>query len=197
LLVRDPRFHLAAIGVALCQARPNIGNVLASALKNGPGARGPRDYALGRIATSDVQLDKVGATIPVPRSRRPYANLGASGASEGGAVERVTKSGDDLVVKLQPLMVKRDDCVKEHRTNRVERIRDDGKIMYELQCDQTAAVVHDEQWPPFKVSARYQAVIKPGTVISVVGDEGAMELVAVWSSVKAPVPSWVFGGGVK
>jgi hypothetical protein len=197
LVVRDPRFHLAAIGVAECQARPNLGNVLASALKRGPGARGPRDYALGRIATSDIQLDKVGATIVIPQTRRPYASRGAAPASVGGAVERVTKSGDELVVKLQPLMVKRDDCVQEHRTNRVERIRDDGKVMYELQCDQTATVVHDEQWSPLKVSARYQALIKPGVVISVVGDQGANDLVAVWPSVKSPVPSWVFGGGVK
>jgi len=71
-------------------------------------------------------------------------------------VDRVTKQGDALLVKLQPLIVKRDTCVAEHKTNRVERVQPDGRVMYELQCDQTAIVAKDEQWPPFKVAARYE-----------------------------------------
>jgi hypothetical protein len=192
--VKTPSVFLASIAVALCNQRTGLAGMLGSALEAVPSMRGPRNYAVGKMEFSGLQLDKVGAKIEKTSLRRPYSSRQAAGymRSIGAPVKSIKKKGGKLEITPTALLVKREDCVKEHTTNHIDRVVN-GEFRYEIQCDKTAMVMHDEAWMPFTIDARYEGIVKPGMLISV-SDE---DVIAMWPSANATKPSWLFAGPIK
>ena len=63
----------------------------------------------------------------------------------------------------------------------------------ERTCDKSGVVTHDTTRAPFAISARYEAVLKPGVVFSATGQD----VLAIWPSKTAKAPSWLLGGALK
>jgi len=197
LAFEDASFHLAAIAVVMCGARKPVAYNLSQYAAAGPGFRGPRDYAFSQIALHPPELDKRGAKLFVPRIDKPYFRSGAAPMSSGGVVQKVAKQGDVLTITGAPLIVKREECVASHQSSKIDHLRGDGAIQYQRDCDRSAVVAHNEQWLPFTLPARYEKLLKPGVLISIVGDGHENDLIAVWPSAKAKHPSWFLGGELK
>lgn len=197
LAFEDASFHLAAIAVVMCGARPAVAYNLSQYAATGPGFRGPRDYAFSQLALHPPELDKRGAKLFVPRIDKPYFRSGAAPMSSGGVVQKVAKQGDVLTVTGAPLIVKREECVASHQSNKIDHLRGDGAIQYQRDCDRSAVVAHNDQWLPFTLPARYEKLLKPGVLISIVGDGHESDLIAVWPNAKAKHPSWFVGGELR
>jgi hypothetical protein len=90
-------------------------------------------------------------------------------------------------------MVKHEECVKSHHTNRPNRIYWDGTIGYELICDKYGTVTEDETPPDMRVHVRYRSLLKPGVLVSVSGND----VVAVWPNQKAALPTHILGMPVR
>ena len=101
------------------------------------------------------------------------------------------------VVKLQKTTAKRVDCVKSHRTNRLSRIRNDGTLEYESICDKSAVVTYDTTWTDFEVNPAHVPMLKKGVVFSAIYKDKVADVVAIWPSSSAPLPSMVLGARVK
>ena len=149
-----------------------------------------------QIEDARLTYDKVGARLAFP----PIKPFGGShpdgtlqGRSTGGAIKSVKRNGDTLTVEHQPLLVKTRDCVRSHKTGRVAKLHGDGRVQYEEVCDRSELRTHDNRWVPSEVSAKYAAWLKPGAVFS----QSGKDVIAVWPSASAKVPSMVLGGAVK
>jgi len=196
VLAASPVVELAAIAYARCAPDAELSAFLNEILAVGPPARGPRNTALARIEAGKITYDKVGAKLIPPRPR-PYGANYPDGLlqtrSAGGAVKAVKRTGDLLAVDVQQTLVKQLDCVRSHKTGRISKVHGDGRVEYEDICDRSAVRTHDHTWTPFQLSARYAAWLKPGAVFSATGKD----VIAVWPSASAKVPSLVLGGAVK
>jgi hypothetical protein len=192
--VKTPSVFLASIAVALCNQRPGLAGLLGSALEAVPSMRGPRNYAVGKMEFSGIQLDKVGAKIEKTSLHRPYSSRQAAGymRSIGAPIKSIKKKDGKLEITPTALMVKREECVKEHTTNHIDRVVN-GEFRYEIQCDKSAMVMHDEAWLPFSIDAKYERLVKPGMLISVADQD----VIAIWPSANATKPSWLLAGPVK
>jgi hypothetical protein len=136
-----------------------------------------------------------------PNVTGPLSRTGGTIMSDGGIVKSIKKNAKDntLTVGIEKTSVTPQDCVKEHRTNRISEIRSDGQISYEVICDQSKAVTHDTTWSDFTIvdSPALDKVLKPGVVFSALRAQGAEEIIAIWPNKTAKTPSWVLGGAVK
>lgn len=203
VLVNTPVVNLAATAYALCQPKSAIGDMFGAYLQEVPGFRGPRSAAFAAVFAQKFELDDTNLKeVPVPKiGQRPYDRSGGSISSAGGVVKSVKPgTGEDkgkMVVALQPTKIKQTDCVKEHSTNRITGITSGGTVQYELVCDKTAVVEHDNTWTDFKISPSTAAWLKPGVVFSSVHGEETADVVAVWPNKSAKLPSLVLGGTVK
>lgn len=197
LVMTDPLAHIAAIGVVLCGQRKGVAQGLAAALSGTSSLRGPRGLAMKKLTEANLQMDRTDQRIAWPELRHPYRSF-ANLDSIGAVIKSVKRDGDQLIVTPAPLMVATEDCVQEHAAKQISRIRDDGKVEYDLICDKWSTRKHDMAWPPLKVRIEYEKVLKPGQMISVVNaDNGAYDVIAIWPSGSAKQPSWVLGGSVK
>lgn len=198
LLNKDPRVHLAFIAVALCNQRPHLADELKAYMQDLEGSRGPRDFALAWAPNQGIQLDKVGAKIEKPRrGNKSYSRSGGAPSSAGGVIKGVKMKGDEVEVEMAPLLIKQTDCVAEHRTNKIDSIRSDGHINYEIQCDRSAVVVHDNAWAPFHLDAKYKDVLRPGLMFSAITGNKGGDVIAIWQNEKAKHPMWLFGASIK
>ncbi|MFT3698556.1 MAG: hypothetical protein QM831_35755 [Kofleriaceae bacterium] len=196
--LKVPSVNLAAISVVLCKKRIMLSRVLSGALHSVPSIRGPRNFAISKMQDANVQLDDMNAKINWPQLRHPY-DSGEYLASAGAVIKSVKKDGNHLVVESAPLMVTFDDCVSEHRSNRIDRISDSGKVEYELICDKTAKRQHDMKWAPFKIGLEYEKILKAGEMFSSTtgGNDTPEDVIAVWASPNAAAPTWMLGGALK
>jgi hypothetical protein len=196
VLVRSPAVNLAAIAYTLCNSEGGVASMLKQSLDAGPGLRGPRNAALARIKTAKLTYDKVGATLSFPASR-PYGKDYPDGKlavqSAGGVLKSIKRDGDTLVPELEKTLVKQEDCLKSHSTGRIERVRENGTVVYERVCDRSGTVVHDHTWTGIALAAKYAPWLKPGVVFSAVDND----VIAVWPNKSAKLPSMVLGGTVK
>jgi len=203
VLVNNPQFNLAATAFALCQPKTATSGYLAAFLQEVPGVRGPRSAAFSAVFGQKFELDDTHAKdVPVPQiGPRPYNASGGSPSSAGGAVESVKPGTGDkkgvMIVTLQATKITQEDCVKEHRTNRIVAITSGGELQYEIICDKTAMVTHDNTWAPFKITPGTAKWLKPGVVFSAIGANDDQEVMAVWPSKTAKLPSLLFGGALK
>jgi hypothetical protein len=199
ILVKIPAISLAAMPYILCHAKSGTADFLAAYLEDTPGYRGPRTAALTKVIAEKITLDDLNARVEYPTFQgRPYWRSHGSIGSAGGVVATVKPADDVLNVDLEKTLIKRKECIKSHSTNRISRILSDGKIEYEEICDQTGMVTHDTTWGTFKIKKDYAPLLKKGIVFSSVGgqDKGA-DIIAIWPSKNAELPSQVLGAAVK
>lgn len=198
VLAQSPQVLLAAIAYVNCTPSSGTSGFLHNLLNAGPGVRGPRNAALARARATKITYDSMNAKLSFPRPR-PYGDtymdpqVPFRSDSAGGVVKSVKRNGDTLSVTLEKTTEKRVECVKEHATGRVERIRENGTVVYERVCDKSGTVTHDTTWTPFEVSAQYAAVLKPGVMFSATGKD----ILAIWPNKSAKAPSWLLGGALR
>ena len=165
---------------------------LESLFSYSPGFRGPRRAALTAITKEKVVLDDMDAQITYPRTGQPFETAYAK-SSFGGVVKSVKDAEDGILVALEELLVKREECVKSHYTKKVTRVNSDGSLSYELICDQMGIVTYDDTPSDSKIDKIYKPLLKKGVQYSAVG----YAVLAVWKDKNAKLPSYVLGAEVK
>jgi hypothetical protein len=198
VLATSPDVTLAAIAYSECQPKTGTGNYAANLLDGVPTARGPRDYALAALLATDFKFDDTNQKgLAAPKlGQRPYP-YGQAPMSVGGTVKSVKLEGDTLVVAPEKTSERVEDCVKEHQ-GQVVRIRPDGSLEREIICDRTAMVTRDTSYvADFKINPTGQKWLKPGVRFSATYANTTMDVIAVWPSKTASLPSMVLGGLVK
>ena len=201
VLVNTPVVNLAATAYALCHTNSATSRFLSRYLGEVPGMRGPRGAAFAQLLQQKFELDDTKLKEPpLPKiGARPFDSSGGEIMSAGGVVKSV-KPGpkDNSIVSLQKTTRKQEDCVQEHSTNRIIGIRDSGTIEYERICDKTAIVTHDTTWTDFTVTQESAKQLKPGVLFSsTYGDHLESEVIALWPSKDAKLPSVVLGAKLK
>jgi len=199
LMLDIPEIAFVAGPYIICQPERGTAEFLSYYIDKVPGMRGPRGAAFTAITKEKVVLDDMDAKISYPSDwNHPFsASHGAMG-SAGGTIKSVKAEDDMLTVELEKLIVKRKECVQSHRTNRLARINRDGSLDYELICDKMGIVSYDETWAPFKINKAYASQLKKGVRFSSVrADKGGADILAVWPSKTAPLPTLVLGAPVK
>jgi hypothetical protein len=199
LLINTPAVNVAGIAYAECHPKTATADYLQAFLQNVPGARGPRDFALGAVMGETFTFDDMNAgKLQFPRfDGRPYARSGGTIMSSGGVVKSVKPDKESLTVGLEKTTMKQEDCVKEHHSNHVSRIRSDGAIEYEMICDKTAIVTHDTTWTDFHINPEQAKLLKPGVVFSALYYGKLADVIAVWPNKTAKTPSIVLGAAIK
>jgi hypothetical protein len=199
LLVNVPAVNVAGIAYAECHPKTASSDYLQAFLQNVPGARGPRNFALGAVMGETFTFDDMNAgKMQFPGfSSRPYSRSGGTIMSAGGVVKAVKPEKDFLLVSLEKTTMKQEDCVKEHHSNHVSRIRSDGAIEYEMICDKTAIVTHDTTWTDFHINPAQAKLLKPGVLFSALHYGDMFDVIAIWPNKSAQTPSNVLGGAIK
>jgi hypothetical protein len=98
-----------------------------------------------------------------------------------------------VLVLLEKTTITTTECVKSHKTNRIQEIRIDGSVRYEEICEKSGKVTRDNTWFDVKVNKKYASQLKPGVQFSATGKA----LLAVWPNKNAKAPSIVLGAQVK
>ncbi|MEO7730493.1 MAG: hypothetical protein ABIY55_05935, partial [Kofleriaceae bacterium] len=199
LLVKVPAIALAAGPYILCNEKAGTADMLAAYLQDTPGYRGPRTAGISKVMLEKVVLDDINARLDYPNfGSRPYSRSHGAIGSAGGVIAKLKVTGEILTVDLEKLLIKRNECVKEHHSKRIERINADGRVDYELICDQMGIVTHDATWGTFKIKKAFAPLLKKGVMFSSINskDEGA-DVIAIWPSKSAELPSLVLGAAVK
>jgi hypothetical protein len=192
-LIDIPELAFVTGPYAECHKKDATAAFLASLLYYVPGYRGPRRAALTAITREKIALDDLSATIDYPKVGQPFIDQLHLTGSAGGVVKSVKVEGDLLLVALDKLLVKREECVQSHRTNRVSRINSDGSLSYELICDKLGVVTYDDTPADFRIDKKFQAVLKTGVQFSAVGTA----IFALWPNRNAKLPTMVLGAPVK
>jgi hypothetical protein len=99
---------------------------------------------------------------------------------------------DDGVAPRYSISARRAAALREHQGG-VVRIREDGSLEREIICDRTAMVTRETAAADYHVSRAGQKWLKPGVVFS--STDG--DVIAIWPSKGAKLPSIVLGGVVK
>jgi len=197
VLLAVPEVNLAAIGYVLCQPKSGTAAFLLGGMPETLTFRGPRTTALTRLLASSFEPDGKNEQLQWPATRRMYAG-GGGGSSAGGVVDSVKVDGNALVVKLEKMIVKTNDCVKSHTTRQIYRIYPDGRVQYQEVCDEWAMRTHDQQWADFRIKKAYEPLLKKGVKFSAVHSDGdADDVVVVWPSKTSNVPSWLVGAKLR
>ncbi|HET9622899.1 MAG TPA: hypothetical protein VFP84_16110 [Kofleriaceae bacterium] len=196
VIAQSPRVMLAAIAYVQCEPNDELSLFLKQVLAFAPGARGPRNAALGKLRTAKLSYDNVNAKLTFPQPK-PYGGFYGQSTyksnSMGGVVKAVKPAGDDVLILLEKTTITTTECIQSHKTNRIQEIRIDGSVRYEEICEKSGKVTRDNTWFDVKVNKKYASQLKPGEQFSAAGKA----LLAVWPSKTAKVPSIVLGGAVK
>ena len=194
----SPQVTLAGIAYSECRPRSGLGNYLASLLNGVPTARGPRDYALAALMATDFKFDDTsvkGLSFPA-LGQRPYP-YGQVPMSWGGTVHAVKAVKDALDVTMEKTTERVEDCVAEHE-GKVVRIRDDGSLEREIDCDRMGTVTRETSAYNLTIASAYQKWLRAGVRLSVTSASNEpMDVIAVWPSKTAKLPSIVLGGSVR
>jgi hypothetical protein len=198
LLANTPAVNLAAIAFVDCQKETPIGDFLAEAIQRVPGVRGPRSQALGAVMGETFQFDDTNAEklSYVDFSLRPYARSGGAPGSAGGVARTIKPGKESATVAIEKTFVMQEDCVKSHPSNRAARVTFSGNtwnVERESICDKTAMRKHDLTWGDFEILPAQAKLLKPGVVFSTTYGQKVGEVLAVWPSKSATVPSSVLG----
>jgi len=195
-LTQSPTVGLAAIAFVLCDATSGNAKFLSKVLQFTPGVRGPRNAAIGQIASAKITYDNAKATLD-PVTPKPYGDRYPTdtfeGTSEGAVIKSVKRNGDTLSVEAVKTTETSEECLAEHTSNRVERVRDNGAVVYANVCDKSGKVTRDITRIPLELAAKYEPWLKPGMVYAATGGD----LLAVWPNKAAKVPSMVLGAKLK
>jgi len=193
LLANTPAVDVALIAYIECQPKAGLSVTMSQYVAGIPGYRGPRSAALGAVMAANPKFDDARTNVHAPGfGPRPYRHEGGAAGSAGG-VAKTVKPGS---IALEKTMIKTEDCVAEHDTNRIARITD--RVEYVKVCDKTATVTHDVTWDDFTMEPGAEALVKPGNVFSATyGTRDGSAVIAVWPSKTALLPSSVLGAKLK
>ena len=195
-----PEIAFVAGPYIICHDKTGTAEFLSYYIDNVPGQRGPRAAAFTGITQAKIVLDDMSAKIRYETSwGHPFARSHGSLASTGAVVQSVKLENDVLVVVSAPLPVKIDVCLSSRQTNRLSRIYYSGRVEYESICDKWGTKVINDAWDPFKIHKSHQKMLKKGVLFSMVrgdSDKGG-DILAVWPSKDAALPTHVLGAPVK
>ena len=197
VLAAIPEVSLAAAAYVLCQPTTGTGDFLAVYLQQTVGYRGPRTSAFSRMLAEKLTLDDLNARVRWPETERPYVRRGGTMGSAGGVIAAVKPDGDTVTVTLERFIVKQNECIESHRTNKLRRIQPDGTLEYELICDKMGIVSHDQTWGDFHIRGAFASLLKPGVKFSSVNGEKSADVIVMWPSKTAEMPSWLLGASLK
>lgn len=127
---------------------------------------------------------------------------GTSLESRGGVVGKVIEKPNEIIVKMEKTSVTRPACVQDHMTNRISRIDPGGHFEYEYACDKWGMETVDTTAEDVKLHKRWATWVKPGEVVSRIEAAGnatevAGDLIGVWPTKTADLPTMVLGAAVK
>jgi hypothetical protein len=201
VLANNPLVYLAGTAFALCQPTTGRAAYLTAAFGEMPGFRGPRSAAQTALLTAEFKFDDMSKKkLPVPGTgHRPIGSVvkGANTMTAGGVVKGLKPKKNLVQVNLQKTLIKQEDCVKEHSTHRITRIRSDGTIQYQSICDKWAVVTHDHTWSNFTLAPPTTKWLKRGEMFSANYGRDDGDVIAVWPNKRAKRPSLVLGAKVK
>jgi hypothetical protein len=200
--INDPNAYLAGLAYYNCRAGDRavrsdyMMRKLGGTMRYWPGYRGPRTAAYTALLSAGLQGDTRDAQISVPHPE--YAWMGGhGGGSDGdhgrGVIESVKPGGEGAVVSFVKKMQTQPACRNWKTTNRVDRIDDNGRLVYAQTCASWGTETVNLSDPPATIDGAYAAGLKPGMVVWIMG---GYPLVA-WPKSGAKTPSYVLGAAVK
>ena len=126
---------------------------------------------------------------------KPFTKRGSTG-TRSFLVASLKTNGDKVTVTSPKSSYTSDDCVKWHETNKIVDFDTAGRPVYQTICDKTGSVKHDTTPDDFTVTARTGKWLKPGVFFSAIWGDPS-DVIMVWPSKTAKLPSIVLGGAVK
>ncbi|MGE5185755.1 MAG: hypothetical protein ACM31C_27020 [Acidobacteriota bacterium] len=198
-LAGNPLVHLAAIAYVECQPKSGTGDFLGEFIQRVPGWRGPRDAAIGAISNTQLKFDDT-TTKPLDfpnLENRPYRRVGGNSGSAGGVVKSTKLAGDKLEVNLEKTTRTVDVCTKEHRGNTARIYWGSGRVEWDMICDASKPMQIENTWLNFTVNKKWQKLLRPGTVFSANYGADDTDVLAIWPSKTAKLPSWVLGAKLR
>jgi hypothetical protein len=203
VLANDPAMNLAMTAYSLCLKDAALSYWFTSYLQDVPGYRGPRSAAWQALFAQHFELDDTDAkeirmTHP-EYSQRPYGRTHGGVRSAGGIVASIKPGKDkEIVTVTHPKSsVRTEDCVKWHSTNKIVDFDTAGRPVYESFCDKSAMRTHDTTPGDDLVTSSTAKWLKPGVLYTSVAGDKAFDVVAVWPSKTAKLPSLLFGANIK
>lgn len=190
-LMTFPEAALAAEAYTICH-KGGTSNFLYKAVSEAAPLRGPRMMGFARMLSEKLTLDNVDEKIYWPDNRRPFVR-DVLANSTGGVVAKASIEGDKVVVKLEKLIEKSWGCVKSHYGKRIVRINPDGKVDYELICDEEGELQWDQTWSDFHLDKKWAPLLKKGVKFSISGGD----VIALWPNGKSETPNWFLGVNIK
>lgn len=201
-VINDPGVYLASVAMTTCMTvgqdrdfkQDVLVRYLAVSMERWPGFRGPRNATESAIMGAGITLDDRDAKIQYPAVYRQFGGGGDSGGGGGsGVVSKLKPSDKKTTVEFKKQMVKQTQCAQSKTTNHINQIRPNGTLVYEVACTKYETVTVDESDSPQSVNPRYLEGVKPGMLVSIVGDVA----VAAWAKPGSAVPTMVFGVALK
>jgi hypothetical protein len=178
---RDTFIHYTGLAFATCEAIDGhnlVASAYASQIIGTPAARGPVDAA--RSAAMEVLFanadDIDGVRDMTPQRGAPTVRLDVSPppSKETQAVIAAVAPGKDDMIKVT---FKKETWVEQlyncKETNRIDRISDDGKIIYREICSPAGTKKHELKEEPVLVEKRFAGALKPGRFLEMRVTDGA------------------------
>ena len=181
---RDTFIHFTGVAFAICEAIDGhdlVANAYATRMAGAPGATGPMNAARAAVlevmfangddipGVRDMTAPRTEAIarldVAAPRSKETQAVI-ASVAPAPGDLIKVTFKKETWIEDLF-------DC-KE--TNRIDRIGDDGKIIYRETCKPAGTKKHELKEEPVLVEKRFAGALKAGRFLEMRVTEGKERL---------------------
>lgn len=194
----DPRGYLAATALYICGAAEEkvdaLIRTLGNTLERWPGHRGPRTSAHTAILTAGLELDDRDARITYPDTNRGW--FSQSGSSSGGGygkVSGVKVEKDKVRIDFAAKIEKQHQCLQSKYSNRIVQIRNDGSLVYELNCLKWGTVSVDRRSPTQHVKSKYAKGLKAGMGAYIIEEA----VIAAWAKPGSATPSIIGGVPVK
>lgn len=167
---RDTFIHYTGLAFATCEAIEGhdlVASAYASEIRDTPAARGPVDAA--RAAAMEVlfanadEIDGVRDMTPQRGAPTVRLNVSAPPSKEAQAVIASVAPAKDGMVKIT---FKKETWTEQllscKETNRIDRISDDGKIIYREVCSPAGTRKRELKEEPVLVEKRFSEALKPG-----------------------------------
>ncbi len=177
IITNTPQGYLAAVALFSCQFEnrkkdPMI-DAIGNAMQNKPGLRGPRLATQWAIANAGLVDDPKKLELPLA------GQTWGVGSEMSGVFATVEKVGDldasgTALVKFAKKTEKQETCLKSRTTNRINRILDDGSIIYYFECLKWGVAIIDKTPEPVKIEKRYLTKVKPGMNVHMIWESGVL-----------------------
>ncbi len=195
--LRDADAYLAANALVACEAdRGPISRTLGPALATWSGFRGPHTATESKLRIANLKPDRRGEKLEYTGTGVHLAIGGGTtnpGSGSGTSViTKISSEGDVVHVEFVKTSEMQTHCGEWRKTNRIQRILDNGQVMYESECVREVTKREDTTVEPVTIAKRYVAGVVPGALMTVT--DGVP--VATWKK-GSTVPVTVFGVAVK